>query len=240
MRIERKGAAMRALFSLGLNRFAGGLVALGLVMAIGGCEKLRQVVEKAAKKSERKEESVQKKETLSPHGAVMEGLGRLETAQKGRMATVAGGGTEIRHIGGAEFDSFVGREDRLVVIDFYADWCGPCRTLAPKLEQVCRELGPRVSLGKVDIDRNKELAGRLGVRSIPDVRIFRGGKQVDSFVGALGEEQLMARLTKQFAALPELVEPAAALSEAGAGQGQKGGTIVPMEKNWTPKGMERR
>lgn len=229
----------------GKIRWLAGMLALGMVFALGGCEKIRAVMEKAAKSAE-EDEAAMEEEFARLELEILDELDELEAAQEGRMSVVAGGGTEIRQVSGGEFDAFVGREGRLVVVDFYADWCGPCRVLAPTLEKVCRELGPRVSLGKVNIDREKELAGRLGVRSIPDVRVYAGGKKVDAFVGALGEEQLRARLSRHHAALPALPalpEPVAGSGEStgDAGGGEKrSGTIVPMEKDWTPPGMERR
>jgi len=203
------------------------MVAAAALVA-GGCEKIKQVVEKAAKKPEQQQ-------AAGPGSEVMNGLQQLEAARSGQMGVVTGGAAEIRAISGGEFDAFVGREDRLVVVDFYADWCGPCRTLGPVLEKVCSELGGQVSLGKVDIDRERELAGKWNVRSIPDVRVFRGGKQVDAFVGALGEEQVRQRLARQLEQVPK-PEPAARQAEGGTPEGK----IVPMEKDWMPPGIERR
>lgn len=228
MMISRERSPHRARLG-GWARRWGGLLVLAAALGLGGCEKIREAVAKAAKKSKAEESS-------APGGAVLDGVQQLEAARSGQIGVVTGGSAEIRAISGAEFDSFVGREDRLVVIDFYADWCGPCRTLAPVLERVCSGLGGRVSLGKVNIDRERELAGRWNVRSIPDVRVFRGGKQVDAFVGALGEEQLQGRLSRQLEKLPA-AEPAVA-GEADGGGSE--GKIVPMEKDWMPPGIERR
>ena len=72
-----------------------------------------------------------------------------------------------------------------VVVDFWAEWCGPCRTLTPALEAAEASRGGKVLLGKVDVDSNKALAGRYGVQGIPAVKAFRDGKVVDEFVGAV-------------------------------------------------------
>ena len=77
-----------------------------------------------------------------------------------------------------------------VLVDFWAPWCGPCRSLGPVLEKLAGEYGGKVRVAKVNSDENLELAKQYNVRSIPDVRAFRGGKEVGAFMGALPERQV--------------------------------------------------
>jgi putative thioredoxin len=79
-----------------------------------------------------------------------------------------------------------------VVVDFWAEWCGPCRTLGPALEAAEASRGGKILLAKVDVDSNQALSGRFGVQGIPAVKAFRDGKVVDEFVGAVPRAQVEA------------------------------------------------
>ena len=93
------------------------------------------------------------------------------------------------------FGDFVGN-NKVAVIDFYADWCGPCHAIKPVLEELSRELDGKAKFGKIDVDRNKENAGKFGVMSIPTLLIFSGGRLVDRLTGALPKETIKERIQK--------------------------------------------
>ena len=84
--------------------------------------------------------------------------------------------------------------DKPVVIDFYADWCGPCKAFAPQLAQFKRDMGDRVRVVKIDVDKNQELAGKLAVRSIPTLMIYQGGELKYREAGARPVSELRARV----------------------------------------------
>lgn len=101
---------------------------------------------------------------------------------------------EVEH-GEGNFLELVERSDqKLVLVDFWATWCGPCVRLAPHLEQIKKDWGDRIEVVKVDVDQVPQIAQHLGISSIPDVRIFRNGTQVGSFVGLMPRPEIEALL----------------------------------------------
>lgn len=91
----------------------------------------------------------------------------------------------------ASFDQHVGRSDIPVVVDFWAPWCAPCRMMAPAFEQAAARLEPGVRLAKVNTEESPSLAARYGIRSIPTLAVFRGGREVARQLGALSGPQLL-------------------------------------------------
>jgi thioredoxin 1 len=84
----------------------------------------------------------------------------------------------------ATFQKDVLGSDIPVVVDFWAEWCGPCRMIAPHLEALATEMNGKVKIVKLNIDENPEVAGQVGIRSIPTLMVFKGGKHVNTKVGA--------------------------------------------------------
>ena len=100
-----------------------------------------------------------------------------------------------------------------VLVDFWATWCGPCKTLGPMLEKLATEYNGAFRLGKVDVDAQQELAGMFGIRSIPTVVLVKDGQVLDGFTGALPEGQLREFLSRHLQPL-EAAEPAAEAAAA--------------------------
>ncbi len=92
----------------------------------------------------------------------------------------------MKHFDGPTFEADVLNASEPVVVDFYADWCGPCRMMTPVVEQLAGEYAGTVTIGKLDVDVNQEIAIRYGVMGIPTLGLFHGGKLVDRLVGYPG------------------------------------------------------
>lgn len=95
------------------------------------------------------------------------------------------------------FEEDVLNSDKPVLVDFWAEWCGPCRMVGPIVDELAGEYEGKAKIGKVDVDNNPEISTKYGIRSIPSLLIFKNGEVVDQIVGAVPKKQLKKQLEAQ-------------------------------------------
>lgn len=100
----------------------------------------------------------------------------------------------ITELDSSNFDSTVSTGSAPVLVDFWAPWCGPCKAIAPILEELAKELGDAVKICKVNVDNNSEVASKYEIRAIPTILIFKDGQVVDTVVGLTSKDDLKAKL----------------------------------------------
>ena len=100
----------------------------------------------------------------------------------------------VQHVNAGDFERAVLKSQEPTVVDFYADWCGPCRAVSPVIESLSQEYAGRVSFAKVNTDANQVLAARYDIESIPTVMIFKQGRIVDRIIGAVPAQAYRQRI----------------------------------------------
>ena len=98
----------------------------------------------------------------------------------------------IKHITDASFDAVVLKSATPVLVDFWAEWCGPCKMIAPILDEIAKDYNGRLSVAKMNVDQNRDVPAKFGIRGIPTLMIFKGGQLAATKVGALSKAQLTA------------------------------------------------
>ena len=97
----------------------------------------------------------------------------------------------------SNFEELVLKSDKPVLVDFWAEWCGPCRMVGPLVEELSKEYNEKAVVGKVDVDTNPGISAKYGIRNIPTILFFKGGKVVDKQVGATQKSVLAQKIDAQ-------------------------------------------
>lgn len=97
----------------------------------------------------------------------------------------------------ANFNELVEKSDKIVLVDFWAEWCGPCRMVGPVVEELAKEYEGKAVIGKVNVDNNPEVSMKFGIRNIPAILFFKNGEIVDKQIGAVPKSVLAEKLNKQ-------------------------------------------
>ena len=98
----------------------------------------------------------------------------------------------IKHISDASFDADVLQSSQPVLVDYWAEWCGPCKMIAPILDEIAKDYNGRLNVAKMNVDQNRDVPAKFGIRGIPTLMIFKDGQLAATKVGALSKAQLTA------------------------------------------------
>jgi thioredoxin 1 len=102
--------------------------------------------------------------------------------------------TNITHVTDASFEADVIKSGEPVLVDYWAEWCGPCKMIAPVLEEMATSYAGKIKIAKMDVDANQEVPAKYGIRGIPTLILFKDGQEVAKKVGAMSKSQLTAFL----------------------------------------------
>jgi thioredoxin 1 len=105
----------------------------------------------------------------------------------------------IKHISDASFESDVLKSDKPVLVDYWAEWCGPCKMIAPILDEVSQSYRDKLQIAKMNVDENREVPAKFGIRGIPTLMLFKDGQVAATKVGAMSKAQLTAFIDQQLA-----------------------------------------
>jgi thioredoxin 1 len=119
---------------------------------------------------------------------------RVASNQKGESVMAS---DLIKHISDATFESDVLRADKPVLVDYWAEWCGPCKMIAPILDEVAGTYGDKLQIAKMNVDENREIPAKFGIRGIPTLMLFKNGELAATKVGAMSKAQLTAFIDQQ-------------------------------------------
>jgi thioredoxin 1 len=100
----------------------------------------------------------------------------------------------IKHTSDATFETDVLKADKPVLVDYWAEWCGPCKQIAPILDEAAKDYGARLQIAKMNVDENREVPAKFGIRGIPTLMLFKDGQLAATKVGALSKAQLTSFL----------------------------------------------
>ncbi len=106
------------------------------------------------------------------------------------------GGDNVLHVTDAEFETTVLKSDTPVLVDFWAAWCGPCKAIAPTVEELAGDYAGKLTVAKMNVDENPQTPGKYGIRAIPTIILFKGGQVAEQITGAVAKSQIVEAINK--------------------------------------------